>query len=274
MILAHGQQKNKRRVNCVAAGRTRFVSRGNSLPGRAQAETREHWSFSGFSQSGGEAAEVRGFTIHRMVIDDRDSASRMAPLVPDPSNRSEPHEKSETALFEGVPARGSIEVAYKPTDEERIPDVSTEGIALLMDLRSRGRLDEAGQRMRIRRQGGYSGLDVWTLLLVFFTTGTRCGVRKFWDKLRSRVLQLGALAGRRSLPAPASLSRALDAVKLELLRGEPARWLLTGVSDIDVVLRHPTVQTYDACGHGWHVFDLDPTVTTLRHRALPLARKR
>ena len=166
-------------------------------------------------------------------------------------------------------ARGSIEVTYKRTDGERIPDVLTEGASLLMDLRSRGRLADVGQRVRIRRQGGYSGLDVWVLLLVFWTTGASYGVRKFWDKLRCHVLQLGAVAGRRSLPAPASLSRALDAVELELLRSEPARWLLTGVSDVDVVLRHPTVQTYDAHGDGWHLFDLDPTVRTLHHRALP-----
>lgn len=168
-------------------------------------------------------------------------------------------------------ARSSIQVTYKSTDGERIPDALTEGATLLMDLGSRGRLDDIGQRVRIRRQGGYCGLDVWVLLFVFFTTGASQGVRTFWDKLRRHVLQLGALAGRRSLPAPASLSRALDVVELDLLRGEPARWLLTGSSDADVVLEHPAVQTYDACGDGWHVFDLDPTVTTLHHRALPNA---
>ncbi|MBU0610114.1 MAG: hypothetical protein KKI08_19670 [Armatimonadetes bacterium] len=138
-----------------------------------------------------------------------------------------------------------------------------------MDLQQRGIVKSIGERLRVRRQGGYSGLDVWLLLLVFFTTGTSRGVRAFCDILHPYVLQLAALAGRRRLPAPASLSRALDAVEPDLLRGASS-WLLAGVGEIDEVLRHPVMQSYDACGQGWHVFDLDPTVTTLRHRALPV----
>jgi hypothetical protein len=45
--------------------------------------------------------------------------------------------------------------------------------------------------------------------------------------------------------------------------------LLHTVADVDTVLRHPAVQSYDALGEGWHVFDVDPTVSALRHRALP-----
>ena len=166
-------------------------------------------------------------------------------------------------------ARSSIEVTYKPKDAARIPDSLSEGATILMDLQQRGIVKAVGERLRVRRQGGYSGLDVWLLLLVFFTTGASRGVRAFWDILRPYVAQLAALAGRRSFPAPASLSRALDAVEPDLLRGVSS-WLLAGVGEIDEVLRHPVMQSYDACGHGWHVFDLDPTVTTLRHRALPV----
>ena len=168
-----------------------------------------------------------------------------------------------------IMARSSVQVTYKPTDKSRIPDALTEGTCLLMDLRQRGIVNAAGKRLRIRRQGGYSGVDVWLLLLMFLTAGATRGLRLFWDILRPRVLQVAAVAGRRRLPSPASVSRALDAVELNLLR-ETSSWLLTGASEIDPVLRHPVVQTRDACGEGWHVFDLDPTVTTLRHRALPV----
>ena len=68
-------------------------------------------------------------------------------------------------------ARGSVEVTYKSADASRVPDNLTEGAVLLVDLRRRGTLDEVGERVRIRRQGGYGGLDVWVLLLIFFTTG-------------------------------------------------------------------------------------------------------
>lgn len=46
---------------------------------------------------------------------------------------------------------------------------------------------------------------------------------------------------------------------------QAASWLLTKAPDVDELLRHPAVQ-----GNGCHVFDLDPTVRTLRHRALPV----
>ena len=166
-------------------------------------------------------------------------------------------------------ARGSVHVTYKPIDLTRIPDSLTEGVALLMVLAAKGIVEEVGDRLHIRREGGYGGLDVWLLLFVFFTTGANEGLKAFWeDTLRPHVLQVAAVAGRRGLPSPASASRALSAVEWELLR-DVASWLLVGVSQIDEVLRHPVARTRDARGQDWHVFDLDPKVKTLRQRALP-----
>ncbi len=58
-------------------------------------------------------------------------------------------------------------------------------------------------------------------------------------------------------------------MELELLRpvGDA---LLLATADCDAVLRHPAALTYDTRGDGWHCFNYDPTVTTLRHRALPV----
>ena len=167
-------------------------------------------------------------------------------------------------------ARGTVEVTYDSPDDSRIPDQLTEGASLLMDLHRRGILAAIGDRLHIRRQGGYCGLDVWLTLLLYFTASPGQGIRMFWEEtLRPHMQQLAALAGRRSLPASASLSRALDAVEPELLR-ESSTWLLTGAPEVDEVLRHPAVQMVDAQGHGWHGYDLDPTVATLRQRALPV----
>jgi len=167
-------------------------------------------------------------------------------------------------------SREPVEVTYDSPDDSRIPDPLTEGASLLMELRQRGILAAVGKRLHIRRQGGYCGLDVWLTLLLYFTASPGKGIRMFWEEtLRPHMLQLAALAGRRSLPASASLSRALDAVEPELLR-ESSTWLLTGAPEVDEVLRHPSVQMVDAQGHGWHGYDLDPTVATLRHRALPV----
>jgi hypothetical protein len=56
----------------------------------------------------------------------------------------------------------------------------------------------------------------------------------------------------------------IGAVEVELLR-PVAPFLLCDLSNADTLLRHPAVLTCDACGKGWHVFDVDPTVTTGSH---------
>jgi len=165
--------------------------------------------------------------------------------------------------------RGSVHVTYAPVDLTRIPDSLTEAVALLVVLAASGVVEEVGDRLHIRREGGYPGLDVWLVLFLFFASGAAQGLKAFWqDVLRPHVLQIAAVAGRRRLPSPASLSRALSAVEWELLR-EEASWLLVGVSQIDEVLRHPVVRSRDSLGQDWHLFDLDPKVKALRQRALP-----
>jgi hypothetical protein len=104
--------------------------------------------------------------------------------------------------------------------------------------------------------------------LLYFSSKGEVGLRKFWDTVRPCKRNVAAIAGRKQLASPASVSRALSAVEPGLLR-PAAEWLLSEGAGIDEVLRHPAVQTYDARGEGWQVFDFDPTVTTLRHRALP-----
>ena len=165
-------------------------------------------------------------------------------------------------------ARHTSEVTWKKADRERISESLGEGAALALDLGNRGVLEQIGERFRIRREGGYCGFDVVLFLLLYFATGVDEGIRKFWDTVRSCKRKVAALAGRKQLASPASVSRALSAVETDLLR-PAAEWLLWEGAGIDEVLRHPAVQTYDARGEGWHVFDFDPTVTTLRHRALP-----
>ena len=165
-------------------------------------------------------------------------------------------------------ARGSVEVTYGAEDGSRIPDNLTEGAALLFDLQRRGLLSAVGERVRIRRQGGFPGLDVWIALFLFFTTGATAGFKSFWEVARPHKVRLGALADRDSVVSPAALSRALDAVEPELLR-PVGNWLLRGLADVDEILRHPSVQTYDTLGRPWHGFHADPTVRVLRHRALP-----
>lgn len=165
-------------------------------------------------------------------------------------------------------ARLEPDVKWTKAEAGRIPDALTEGVALLLDLARRQKLPALAERVRIRREGGFSGFDVLLFLLLYFASPKRTGLRRFWDVAGLHSRQLAALAGRTRLPSPASISRALDNVEFDLLR-PVAPWLLAEMSGIDVVLRHPSVQAYDARGEGWHLFHYDPTVHALRHRALP-----
>jgi hypothetical protein len=138
----------------------------------------------------------------------------------------------------------------------------------LVWLAQRGVLDSLSEEVRIRRSGGFCGLDVWLALWLYFAAGSETGFKRFWAVAGPHSKRLAGLVGRRKLASPPSLSRALASVEPELLR-PVADTLLVMPADCDRVLRHPAVQTYDTLGDGWHCFDFDPTVTALRHRALP-----
>lgn len=166
-------------------------------------------------------------------------------------------------------ARRKLVVTHRASDPTRIPDRLAPGALLFADLEARGVVKMVAEKLKIRRQGGFTAVDVWLVVLLYLTAGVSQGLRPFWEHVRAHVLQLAALAGRRRLPTPASVSRALGSVELEPLR-QTTSWMLTEASGVEAVLRHPSALTYDAKGEGWHVFDLDPTAETLRHRALPV----
>ena len=104
-------------------------------------------------------------------------------------------------------SRYSLNVTYQNEDATRIPDQVREGAALFIDLTARGLVGELASKFVILRQGGYCGLDVVLFLLLYMTSGADTGVRKFWALVAPHSAALAALAGRKSLPSPASLSR-------------------------------------------------------------------
>ena len=93
----------------------------------------------------------------------------------------------------------------------------------------------------------------------------------YYEKEIRLAQKLAALAHRDKLASRSAVCRGLADVELELLR-PASEWLLSEGAGIDVLLRHPAVLTYDAQGKGWHVYHYDPTVSTLRHRALPVGK--
>jgi hypothetical protein len=240
-----------------------------SLPGGARAARKRNDMAVSF-----HPAIAHSMRIHRRLRNsDRFPAPRRQrgdEAAASPSSLAEDKNSLPPPANEAKMAQGRFEVTYKESDATRVPDQLTEGAALLMDLARHGVVAQVGKRLHIRRQGGYSGLDVFLSLLVFFSATATKGLRPFFEKHGEHLRRIAALAGRRRMPSPASVSRALNSVEVDLLRDEgAATWLLAGVGGIDKVLLHPSAVTRDTLGQGWHVFDLDPTVTTLRHRALP-----
>jgi hypothetical protein len=135
-------------------------------------------------------------------------------------------------------------------------------------LRQHRQWQEAVQQLKIQREGGYAGIDALMFLLYYFASGLRIGIKEFSDRAREFHERLAAVGERLRLPTQASMSRILAAVDADTAQVF-GHWLLRQAPGTATVLRHPSVLTHDATGAGWHVFDWDPTVTTLRHRALP-----
>ena len=151
---------------------------------------------------------------------------------------------------------------------DRLPEWTSGGVVILEWLRQQGLWEEAEDRLKVQREGGYVGVDALLFLIYYFASGLRVGVKEFSDRAREQQGRLAAVVGRRRLPTQASMSRLLTAVESKTARSF-GNWLLRQAPGIATVLQHPSVLTRDALGEGWHVFDWDPTVTTLRHRALP-----
>ena len=157
----------------------------------------------------------------------------------------------------------------KRVPSNRLPDWASTGVVILEWLRRQGLLQEVTDGLKIQREGGYAGIDAFVFLTYYFTSGLDMGIKEFSEQAREHHKQLAAIGERKRLPTQSSMSRILAAVEAERAQ-EFGSWLLRDAADIAPVLQHPSVLTRDALGEGWHVFDWDPTVTALRHRALPV----
>jgi hypothetical protein len=135
-------------------------------------------------------------------------------------------------------------------------------------LQQRHLLDALASRLRIQRQGGYTGIDLVLFLLYFFVARLPGGLKDFDERAAPYRQPLAGLAHRRKLPARSSISRILRATQPE--HSQPlADWLLRDGCGAQSLLQHPSVLTSDALGQPWHLFDLDDTRKVLRQRALP-----
>ncbi len=152
-------------------------------------------------------------------------------------------------------------------ERSRLPEWAVEYSLIVRHLLATGRLEELAKRLRIAR-AGYAGLDIALFLLAFFCWGKSSSLSRFGSESAGWGPQLAALAGRSAWPSASRLSRGLavaDRCDLDTF----GVWLLGAGAGGTELLAHPLAMATDTHGEPWAVFDFDPTVETLRQRALP-----
>ena len=165
-------------------------------------------------------------------------------------------------------SRRVVSVKRKQSAGE-LPSGFGESAVLVQQLQARGHWEVLAAKLRVRREGGFVGVDALLFLLLFFATGVHRSLKRFGQWTAPYRKELAGLGGRKAFATPSSISRYLSAVQFADVRAL-TRWLLVEVCDATALLQHSAVATYDTQGAAWHVFDWDGTATVLRHRALPL----
>ena len=165
--------------------------------------------------------------------------------------------------------RASVRVnVFDKQPSDRLPDSFSEGAVLLTHLRDKGVLERVCELLKVPRQGGYQGIDIFLFFMHYFAGHSDKGLMACSDALHSHRSRLAALGERLHIPTCSSVSRYLDAVPEDATEALDL-YLLLEASGGCTLLSEPAVTARDGLGAGWHVFDLDPTSKVLRQRALP-----
>ena len=105
----------------------------------------------------------------------------------------------------------TISVNFKEKDSTHLPERFHEGVALLLALKQAGNLDAIKESFRIRREGGFSGFDIFLFLLYTFASEQLPCIGSFAKKAKDYKRQLAAIAyhlNRCRIPSTSSLYRS------------------------------------------------------------------
>lgn len=155
------------------------------------------------------------------------------------------------------------------TPASRLPPHLQAAALVLYRSNSQGLIDRLGRWLPLSRRGGHDARSLFALGVSFLLAGPSFGIRPFTSSLDPAwTSALAAAAGVRSLPSCASVSRALADLEPAQARAAIDR-LLADDPATGAALSSPHVLHRDARGEGWHLLDLDPTVTPFQRRELP-----
>jgi hypothetical protein len=164
-------------------------------------------------------------------------------------------------------ARRSRTVTHNAAETCDVPDWLSSFVVVAEVLRERGLLQKLGEKLRLYRQGGYTGEDVVLFLLAMFCSGLGRGIKPFHKRTKIHGAKLAAIGGRHKWPTQASLSRALGVACLEDVE-QFLQWLLL-VTPVEWGKPERHAVCIDGRGGNWHVFHWDHKVQSFRQRALP-----
>jgi len=150
-----------------------------------------------------------------------------------------------------------------------LPPELIEGANILAWLSANEYLEKLEPLVRINRQGGYCGFDIFITLLLYHSYPRSIGIREFCEKIKPYRAQLASLVNRCKIPTSASISRALQSAEYSLIRSNIVE-LLINLTNSKELLDWAAIQTWDANGEHYHVFDFDHTSEGVTHRALPV----
>ena len=176
-------------------------------------------------------------------------------------------ENTTTSRSRRMPRKRIIVTPKEETD--RLPAWATEYVYMVQELESRNILTEFSRRFKVQRRDGYSSVDILLFLLAYFCSGQKIGLRPFSRLCSEYGSRMAAVGGRRYWPGSASISRFLSSLRDEDI-DELEIWILNEAVNAEQLEQHSSIVYRDTQGDEWHVFDFDPTITTLRSRALPV----
>ena len=149
---------------------------------------------------------------------------------------------------------------------DSLPEGYGQYVVIALWLEAKELLSELDKRLPVYRRPGYVTTDAVMFVLAYFCSGARAGFRPFAEDSKPFGTELAAVFGRERWPTQSSMSRLLASMRMEPVKGF-IEWLLTEISG---KLTGPEEYTTygDTQGQRWHVFHWDPTIVTLRTRAL------
>ena len=169
----------------------------------------------------------------------------------------------------GVTTKFEIEDVKELPSTEELPERLQEAAVLYHEMGHEW-FELVSRKAPVLRSDGYQLPTLLLFFIALFTAEFRPSIRYVCEALaRQKNRLLAACCGFIGFPTQASVSRFLKSVRQDRLE-EVMGWMLVfSHHTARRLMRHAGCACRDTFGAPWHLFDLDPTSTVVRRRALP-----